>query len=96
MTQIKIPRDKRNDRGRLRLAIKMDAGEKRAFRWRKGTGMSVFGTKLSPAIGAYREGAAAADRPEPTVATGSTQPKTYAQSQLSSPYNNSYGPHICD
>ena len=48
------------------------AGEKRAIRGRKGAEMSVFGTTVPPAIGAYRGVAAATDRPEPTVATGST------------------------
>ena len=38
--------------------------DKRATRVRKGAEVSVFGTTLPPAIGAYRGRAAAADRPE--------------------------------
>ena len=64
-----------DDRGQMRLAIEMDAGEKRENRGLKGAEMSVFGTTLPSAIGAYRGGAAAADRPEPTVTTGSTHRK---------------------
>ena len=41
----------------------MVAGEKRAIRRRKGADMSVSGTTLPPAIGAYRGRAAAADWP---------------------------------
>ena len=73
-----FPRGKKDDGGRFRLAIEMDAGEKRANRGRKGAGMSVFGTTLPPSIGACRGGADAAERPEPTVATGSTHPKKKA------------------
>ena len=94
--QLKFPRGKRDDRGRFRLAIKVDAGEKRAIRERKGAEMSVFGIAMPPTTGAYRGGAAAADRPVTTVGTGFTNPKKYAQSQISSPYNNLYEPHICD
>ena len=65
-----------DDRGRFRLAIEMDAGKKRAIRGRKGAEMFVFGTTLPPVIGAYRGGAAATERPEPTVATGSMHSKT--------------------
>ena len=61
-----------DDRGRFKLAIEMDAGEKRGIRWRKRTEMSDFRITLPPAIGAYRGSSAAAERPEPTVATGST------------------------
>ena len=76
--------------------MEMDADKKRAIHGRKGAEMSVFGTTLPTSIGAYRGGAAAADRPKPTVATESTHPKKYAQLQFSSPYNNLYEPHICD
>ena len=62
-------------KGRFRLAIEMDAGEKRAIRGVKGAEMSVFGITMPLAIGAYLGGAAAANRLEPTVARGSTHPK---------------------
>ena len=70
VTQLKFPRGKRDNRGRLRLAIEMVAGENRVIRGRKGAEMTVLGTTLPPAIGAYRGDAEAADRPVPTVATG--------------------------
>ena len=58
--------------------LKFPSG-KRDRRGRKGAEMSVFGMAMPPAICAYRGGAVAADRPEPTVATGSTlPPKKYA------------------
>ena len=90
VTKLKFPRGKREGRGRFQFAIEIDAGEKRAIRGRIGNEMSVFGTTLPPAIGAYRGGAAAAERPKTPVAMGYTHPKKYAQSQFSSPYNKLY------
>ena len=75
LTQLKYLHGKRDDGGRFRLAIEIDAGENRAIRGREGDEMSVFVKTMPPSIGAFRGGAAAADRPEPTVATGSTRPK---------------------
>ena len=75
---------KGENRGQFRLVIEINAGENRAIRGREGAEMSVFETTLPPAIGAYHGGATADDRPEPTLATGSTHPKKYAQSQFSS------------
>ena len=95
-TQLKFPRGKRDDRGRFRLAFEMVAGENRAIRGRKGAEMSVLGTTLPPAIGAYRGGAEAADRPVPTVATGFTHRKKYAQSQMCGSYKLLYGLLNCD
>ena len=74
-TQLKFPRPKRDDRGQFRMAIIRDAGKKRAICGRKGAEKSVFGSKLEPAIGAYRGGAAAAARLDPTKATGFTEPQ---------------------
>ena len=75
VSQLKFPRGKKDDRGRYGLAIEMDAGEKCAIRGRKEAELSVFELKISPAIGTYRVGAAAADRAEPTVAMRSTHPR---------------------
>ena len=86
--QLKFPRGKMNICGRFRLAIEFDAGENRTIRGRKRVEMSVFGIAKPPVIGAYRGGTVAADRPEPTVVTGSTRPKNYVQPQFSSPNNN--------
>ena len=59
-TQLKFPRGKRDDSSRFRLTIEIDAGEKRVILERKGAEMSVFGTALTPTIGAHRGSAAAA------------------------------------
>ena len=56
------------------MGFEMDACEKRAIRGRKGAEITVFGTTLPPAIGDYGVDAVAADRPEPTVAMGITDP----------------------
>ena len=74
----------------------MDVGEKHAIRGRKGAEMSVFGTTLPPKTGGYCEGAATAERLEPTVPTVGTHSKKYAKSKFSSPYDKLYEPHICD
>ena len=64
LSQLKFPRGKRDDRSRLRLAIEMNADEKRAIRGEKGRNVR-FGTTLPPAIVSYPGGAAAADRQWP-------------------------------
>ena len=65
-SQLNLPRGKRDDPDQFRLSIEKDAREKRAIFGRVRAEISVFGTTLSPAIGACRGCAAEAERPEPT------------------------------
>ena len=71
-------RGKKYDRGRFRLEIEMDVGEKRVIRGRKARdsrAKSGRNGRFWTTLPAHLVTIAMADRREPTVATGFTHPK---------------------